>query len=452
MMGTTGTGRDDDQATSQVVAELQHQLGGRVTGIRRQARWRPAWFAQVEGVDGTSDLYVRGERTDMRPIFSLRHEQTMQEQLDRHDIPVPRVRAFLEHPAAIVMDQLSGSTDFSGSDEIDRRSVMDDYLRILASMHRLDIGPFVRHGAQPPYRPIDAALTGIRAYERAYRLEKVRPDPFMEFCLAWLKRNPPRHHVRPSVVVWDSGQFLHEAGKVTAVLDLELAHIGDPLMDLAGLRMRGTVIDYGDILELYSRYEQMAGVEVDLAGVEYHHFAFALTTQLAYHRALAFPTTESDLMNYLQWCSESNLFAVEALAGFTGIDLDPVGTPAPRVSASAPAHRHLMDSIRSLEGGDEQEDYELRIAFRLARHLRRCDEIGEQVTEGNLDDLAGLLGRRPETWEDGERRLEEFVLASDQNGDEDLVRLFHRRLERQRMLLGPPGSAIATHLALQPIR
>ena len=450
-MADTETERGDDQATSQMIADIQRRFAGPVVSIRRQARWRPAWFVTVEGSDGPLDLYVRGERTDMRPIFPLRHEQMMQEQLHRDGIPVPRLRAFLDHPAALVMDRLPGRTDFEGSTETERRSVMDDYLQVLASMHRLDVAPFVRQGAELPPQPSAAALTGIQAYERAYRLEKVRPDPFMEFCLAWLKRNPPRHHVRQSVVVWDSGQFLHQGGRVTAVLDLELAHIGDPLMDLAGLRMRGTVIDYGDTLELYRRYEELAGFEVELEGVEYHHFAFALTSQLAYHRALANPTPESDLMNYLQWCSESNLFAVETLARLVGIDLEPVEVPIPRVSPAAVAHRHLVDSIRPLAGHDEQNAYALRIAFRLARHLRRCDEIGEEVVERNLDDLAGLLGRRPETWDDGEKSLEQFVLASDGTQDGNLVSLFHRRLERQRMLLGPSGSAIATHLALQPI-
>jgi hypothetical protein len=186
---------------------------------------------------------------------------------------------------------------------------MDEYVGILARMHHLDVGPFADAGAELPARPSDVARTGIRAYERAYRAQKVRPDPFMEFCLGWLARNPPRHRVRPSVVVWDSGQFHHGAGRISALLDLELAHIGDPMMDLAGLRMRSTVIDYGPLDDLYRRYEDLTGDEVDLAAIAYQHFAFTITTQLAYHRGLVEPTPDSDLMTYMQWCSESNLYA-----------------------------------------------------------------------------------------------------------------------------------------------
>jgi aminoglycoside phosphotransferase (APT) family kinase protein len=444
-------GEGDDPATSQVTESLEREFGGPVADIRRQARWRPAWFATVAAAEGPLDLYVRGERTDMRPIFPLRHEQMMQEQLGRDGVPVPRVRAFLQQPAAIVMDRVPGNVDFRDATEAERQSVMDDYLHRLASMHQLDIAPYIQKGAEAPTSPAEAAVLGIRAYERAYRLDKSCPDPFVEFCLLWLKRNPPRHLVRPSVVVWDSGQFVHREGRITAMLDLELAHVGDPLMDLAGLRMRGTVIDYGNTVDLYRRYEEITGVEIDIEGVEYHHFAFALTSQLAYHRALADPSPESDLMNYLHWCSESNLFAIEALARFVGVELAPVEEPESRESPQAVAHRHLVGSLRSMDSDDEQNAYELRIAFRLARHLRRCDEIGEEVAERNLGELADILGHRPRSWEDGEKALEAFVLASDETHDRELVSLFHRRLERQRMLLGPPGSPIATHLDLQPI-
>jgi aminoglycoside phosphotransferase (APT) family kinase protein len=285
---------DDTGAERNLIDQLQADLGGEVVSIRRQARWRPAWFVDLRRDGRLLELYVRGARTDMRPIFPLEHERRMQERLGSLGIPVPQVHGYLRDPPAIVMDRVHGSTEFTGSTDAERRSVMEDYIRILARMHHLDVGAFADAGAELPARPSDAALTGLRAYERAYRVQKVRPDPFMEFCLGWLARNPPRHRVRPSVVVWDSGQFLHRQGRISALLDLELAHIGDPMMDLAGLRMRSTVIDYGPLADLYRRYEELTGDEVDFAAIAYQHFAFTITTQLAYHRGLVEPTPDSD--------------------------------------------------------------------------------------------------------------------------------------------------------------
>jgi aminoglycoside phosphotransferase (APT) family kinase protein len=442
---------DDGPDERHLIEQLQADLGGEVVALRRQARWRPAWFVDLERDGQLFELYVRGARTDMHPIFPLEHERRMQEQLGSMGIPVPVVRGYLRDPPAIVMDRAHGNTDFTGCSDDERRSVMDEYVQILARLHRLAVGTFAEAGAELSDQPSDAALTGIRAYERAYRVEKVRPDPFMEFCLGWLGRNPPRHRVRPSVVVWDSGQFLHRHGRISALLDLELAHIGDPMMDLAGLRMRSSVIDYGPLDDLYRRYEDLTGDEVDPGAIAYHHFAFALTTQLAYHRGLVEPTSDSDLMTYMHWCSESNLYAVEALAGFVGIELEKVALSEPSPSPSAVAHRHLVDSLRAMAGSDERSAYQLRIAFRLARHLQRVDAIGASIIEHDLDDVAAIIGHRPSTWVESERELERFVIGADPGFDRPLIRLFHRRLERQRTLLGPEGSAMTRHRPLPPI-
>ena len=436
-----------------VVAWITANLGGEVTAVSRQARWRPAWFVDVRLAGGADlHLYVRGERTDMAPIFPLEHELHVQQLLYDNEIPVPRVHGFCDDAKAIVMERTFGSVDFHDHAEVERDSVMAHYAEVLARMHALDLEPFVRAGAHRPIDDREVARTGMRAYERAYRSSKRRPDPYMEFCLRWLERNPPQHDIRPAVVVWDSGQFMHRDGRIVSLLDLELAHIGDALMDLAGLRMRDTVIGYGDLHAFYDRYGAISGHRVDLDAIDYHHFAFSFTTQLALHRALADPTPESDLMNYKQWCSETNLYALESLAQFVGVALDEVELPEPEESPVSVAHHHLVRSLRAIRGVDEMSAYQQRIAFRLARHLDRYDEIGSIVVERDLDDLETLLGVRPQSWQEGEDVLERFVLDSGADRDADLIALFNRRLHRQRMLLGPVGSAMTAHLPLRPLR
>src|SRR5206468_10842732 len=138
----------------------------------------------------------------------------------------------------------------------------------------------------------------------------------------------------------------------------------------------------------------------------------------------------------------------ESLAQFTGVTLDEVEMPEPEVSPVSIAHDHLVRSLRSMPVADELGSYQQRIAFRLARHLARFNEIGARVVERDLDDLQALLGTRPSSWPDGEAALERFVLTAGPEHDAALIMLFNRRLNRQRMLLGPPGSAMTTHLPL----
>ena len=122
-------------------------------------------------------------------------------------------------------------------------------------------------------------------------------------------------------IVWDSGQFHHQDGKIVAVLDVEIGHIGDPMMDLAAWRMRDTVIGYGNFAELYDRYSEITGEPVDLDAIQRHHFAFTLSNQLPFGAALRQPAPDSDLMTNLQWCYETNLFATEALAEILDVEL-----------------------------------------------------------------------------------------------------------------------------------
>ena len=217
-----------------------------------------------------------------------------------------------------------------------------------AEVHALDVKPFAEAGVLRAASPAQSGTFGMSRYERIHRSRKRRPDPFLEFCLGWLRRNPPDSRGRESVIVWDSGQFHHRGGRIEAVLDLELAHIGDPMMDLAAWRMRDTVIPYGDFKRLYARYADLSGREIDLAAIQRHHFAFTLTNQLVFGAAIEDPPPESDLMTNLQWCCETNLFATEALAEILDVELPSVEMPTPRDSRAGAALTHLVRTLAAL--------------------------------------------------------------------------------------------------------
>ena len=438
-----------DEQSQQITTWLEDNLGGRVVEISRQARWRPVWFADLEQTDGVRALCVRGERADADIGFSLDHEMRFQRVLEAHAIPVAQVYGWIDEPRAYVMDRVPGHSDFSQASDSERQGVMDEYMGVLARIHALPPEPFSRAGILRAEKPADSGRVGIQRYEEFYRRSKRRPDPFLEFCLAWLARNPLDNRGREAPIVWDSGQFHHAGGRISAILDLEIGHVGDPMMDLAAFRMRDTVIGFGEFPKLYRRYQEISGTPIDLAAIQHYHLAFTLTNQLAFHAALAEPSDESDFMTNMQWCSETNLFAVEALAEILEIDLPEIDLPAERDSSAANAHRHLVTSLRQIEAKDEYVQHQIRIAFRLARHLQRADEIGDALLAADLDDIAELTSQRPDSWRAGDEALERFVLADNGRHDAALVLLFHRRLSRYKMLLGPPGSAMARHLPIQ---
>jgi aminoglycoside phosphotransferase (APT) family kinase protein len=65
--------------------------------------------------------------------------------------------------------------------------------------------------------------------------DELHPQPIVRAAIRWLRANPPPPAQKLSVVHGDyrSGNFLHDgAGRMIAVLDWEMCHLGDPLEDL----------------------------------------------------------------------------------------------------------------------------------------------------------------------------------------------------------------------------
>ena len=265
---------DDD---AKIVAWLETNLAGDVVSWERQPRWRPMWFVEMNIGGETRHVVMRGVRADAEQQFPLEHEMALQRTLYEQGIPVPEVYGWCEDPPAYAMEAVAGQPDFKGVPPGDRATIVDEYLQTLAHIHSLPIEPFVDAGITRGTSPGDAAHVGIRQFVRAYRSNKVRPDPLMEFVLGWLQRHPLPPSDRECAIVWDSGQFHHADGHFTHVMDVEIGHIGDPMMDLAAWRMRDTVIPYGDFTRLYARYEDLTGTPVDLAAIQYHHLFFTLT-------------------------------------------------------------------------------------------------------------------------------------------------------------------------------
>ena len=439
-----------DDGLPAVIAWVERKFGGKVVACTRQARWRPLYFVDVEASGKVHELVVRGDRIDVPCVFPLEHEMLMQDQMHNGGIAVPAVHGWIDNPRCYVMDRVPGIPGFDGATEEQRQAVMRDYMKLLAELHRLPVEPFKQAGAFHAGPGENPAEIGALHFENViYRGTKKRCDPFLEFVLGWLRRNPPKHPAREAVVTWDSGQFHQLDGRLVAMIDVELAHIGDPMIDLAAFRMRDTVLNYGDIGALYRQYEEFSGEPVDLDAIKWHHLFFTLANALSFHTALADPTEESDYMTNLQWVNETNLFAVEALAEYLDIDLPRVELPEPETTQVAPQFDHLVRSLTRIEAGNATAQHQIRILFRLVRHLRRWDEIGRAVEQQTFDDVAEVIGRRPANWEESERLLEEFVLADDGTHDIPLIHLFNRKLQRAQALNGPAGSAMARHNPIQ---
>jgi aminoglycoside phosphotransferase (APT) family kinase protein len=105
------------------------------------------------------------------------------------------------------------------------------------------------------------------------------PRPVFQLALRWLRDHDPGPSERVTLVHGDfrHGNLMIGPDGVRAVLDWELAHLGDPMEDLGWICVnswRFGVIDkpvggFGTYEELFSGYEAASGIAVDVARVKF---------------------------------------------------------------------------------------------------------------------------------------------------------------------------------------
>jgi hypothetical protein len=315
--------------------------------------------------------------------------------------------------------------------------VFDTYLQVLARMHAIDPSEFAAAGVAVPSDPTTLVLGLFEGFYQRYREERPGPEAAIEFIARWVRRNVPRITRPPTIVTGDCGQFLFEDGRLTAVLDLELAYLGDPLVDLANLRLRDRYEPLSDLAEAFRRYAELTGTELDLDVIEYHTVWYAVCSSMSMSRVVNEVPPDGDFTAYLDWYIDFTRFALEIMARFMGVELERPALPAVVPSPNGRAARALLGSLATLTPDDGFDDYQHDVAVRTARYLETVVDYGDRLAADDLDDIAGVLGVRPTDWIEAEARLERFVESAGSEHDAALVALFFRRIMRQRSLLEP---------------
>ena len=423
----------------QICTWVEGQLGGRVVACERQPRWRPAYFLELEREGTRLSVYFRGDRgVSDSSQYALEHEMACLEVLEEAGIPVPHVYGFCPEPRGILMERSPGRADLStAKDKQEERSVQRHYMEILARIHALDIGPFRKAGLAPAADPERLALADLPLWEKAYRKAKSRPEPLIEFGLRWLERNLPAPSSSACFVCGDSGQFLFDAGRVTAVIDLELAHLGDPAEDLGALRSRDLSEPLGDLREAIAAYEEFVGRSVDRFLIDYHTVRFSLTTPLATLPVLGRASPGIDLIQYLCWFHVYSRAPMEVIAHAQGIELLAPDLPEPTPNRHAPIFEDLSLRLAPLDRDEGFESYAERTAHRTAVYVERMNRYGPALETDDVADINALLGSSHRDRESADTALEGRILSADAGADADLVRLLHRRCVRQELLLEP---------------
>jgi aminoglycoside phosphotransferase (APT) family kinase protein len=195
------------------------------------------------------------------------------------DVPVPRVHWCEDDPAVLgapffVMDFVAGETlarrllrdpEYAPA----RAALPGELARVLARIHAVD--PATLAFLSRPAAGAAPAAAELERYQQIYRAITPDPHPALELAFRWLARRPPAP-ARTTLVHGDFriGNVLFGAEGLRAVLDWELAHVGDPMEDLGWLCVRswrfGAELPVGGLgarEPFFAAYAQASGGVVD---------------------------------------------------------------------------------------------------------------------------------------------------------------------------------------------
>ena len=223
---------------------------------------------------------VEGEITAAHPGLAV--EAQLMQAAANAGVPEPQVHYVLEPEdglgAGFIMQWLEGFTlgaQIVKAPELDeiRPHLARRCGEVLARIHGIDLAA---SGLDQKLQQLTAEDYVRQTWQRYQDFNT--PQPMIDYTARWLLDNLPQN-VRPALVHNDfrNGNVMIDRDGIVAVLDWEVAHIGDPMRDLGWMlthswrfgRDHLPVGGFGETADFFAGYESVSGVPVDAQAVRF---------------------------------------------------------------------------------------------------------------------------------------------------------------------------------------
>jgi aminoglycoside phosphotransferase (APT) family kinase protein len=419
---------------------------------------RSGFAVDVAVADDIRRLFLqRGGRGGVGSFMGFAREAEVYRALEPLGIPIPHVWGVDEELDVLLVDRAEGQVWFRPPrDPAVAEAVAQDFMVQLATWHSTP----ARELELPSFGPVRSVrehqldqLAGIQAlFEREDRDQPI--DALARAQLEHLVGHVPGYDGEAVLVQGDTGpgNFMYAGERVTAIVDWELAHIGDPMDDVAWLSWRATQQGWPDFPTRLREYEAASGIDLDPARVRYYRLnacarlgpRFGLadmgegtTRPLGPAGAVdaavdRYADGSGMVMNMLH-----RRMRLTAQADAMGIEL-----PGREVRDEAPPlpHAALYDTVLGqlrdiVDRVDDRAVSNLaKGAARQVKYLEGLDRNRSLFETQELDDLGRLLGRTPPTVAAG--RVELATAARDGKVELDDYLLYHwARLTRDDWMM-----------------
>lgn len=275
---------------------------------------------------------------------------------------------------------------------------------ILARIHAIDVeatGLVDRLERIEPREYVERTWAGYKLL--------ATPQPMIDYTARWLLEHLP-DTPRTTLVHNDfrNGNIMVGPSGVVAVLDWELAHIGDPMRDLGWIctgswrfgRSDLPVGGFGEVADLFAGYESVSGRRVDPAQVKFWEvfgsFWWAIGCLGMANQFRIGPDRTVERAAIGRRSSECQVDCVNLLIPGP---VDVIEAPKARSATDMPALDELVQGVRDLLHGELMAATEGRLQFmaRVAGNaldiVMRELAVGDEHRRRERDRLAALLGR-----------------------------------------------------------
>ena len=430
---------------------VEETVGGEVTPPARMVVRREAWRAQTAGTSEKKDLFLRIDRASAagKPYpRNLARETALIRWLSTHTgIPTQKILGWSGEHCVAIQSFEPGRADLNTAPREEQHAVMLHFMEILAELHRIDVHALDLPGFEIPATPEEHSLLELRAVEDP-RIARFTPDTssvLAAFGQRWLLNHVPRTVERTVLLQGDTGpgNFMFADGRVTAVVDWEWAHYGDPMEDIGNLWLRDffTPSCGGDLTPYARHYAERAGVTLDRQKAIYYFVHQLVRSVMTIPGLTRRPDWKSTVALNLGYQALCDITCCEAIGLWHGLVEEPV-EPLPIREGTEAGDLYQVLAAQLERGVVPQVTDPFAAAMAggaagMVRYLERLHLFGPVADALELEGLQGLLGSGEHTLEGARRALISAIVTLAVADELPVLRHTWAVARRNMQLMGP---------------
>ncbi len=386
-----------------IIDWVRAETGRKVANISRVGYGSSRATYLIDSPQG--DLAVRLD-TGQGPMadteLTLSREAEVYRALAGTHVRIPKLHAVAPGGVALLVERAAGTHDLSGLAADERASVFDDFIDAIADLHNFDHASLDLPSYRRPTGAIEHATNEIDLWGGILDARARRSWSFIHFARRVLRECAPAGVERTVLCHGDigPGNFMHFQNRVSAILDWEFSHIGDPMDDLAWWVFRGHEFtgNCGDLESQLRRWSARTGLPVDKRRIEYYKAFVMFRWFVSIAPIIDHGGTAMDRSVHYSLVPVLGIRLAQALAGLLGVELPPCDLlPVDQHGIAGEIIDVLQQDLNEVVAPDVHGNEGRR---RLAGsaiffdHIRTSDRIGKFAYEESLADVSSVLGSR----------------------------------------------------------